>query len=354
MVMIWPWKRASQVGLACAAVLTLTGADDPATTRSPQSKATDAPHARVPLLDDAGAWRHLPVAKRGGGQPLPTWARALARALPRTTAAMLELDRLQRTRNPLGPALRGKMRWIVADANRSAYARAYAEADLRRAGISESEIRALGGDHSELPDLERATLAFARRMTLEADQVTDVEVDRLKSAYGEKKLVAMILVLAYANFQDRLLLALDLPLETAGPLPPLEVFFDSDKPAPSVPTRNRLKHGPARPVPQRIDDSDWLALDIDELKRNLDIQKTNLGRIRVPPFEEVRKGLPASYPVPKDPVRIRWTLACMGYQPELAIAWSACTRAFAEEAKQDRVFEESLFWVVTRTIHCFY
>ena len=28
--------------------------------------------------------------------------------------------------------------------------------------------------------------------------------------------------------------------------------------------------------------------------------------------------------------------------------------AFGEEAKQDRVFEESLFWVVTRTIHCFY
>ena len=44
----------------------------------------------------------------------------------------------------------------------------------------------------------------------------------------------------------------------------------------------------------------------------------------------------------------------MGYQPELAAAWSACTRAFGEEAKQDRVFEESLFWIVTRTIHCFY
>jgi hypothetical protein len=44
----------------------------------------------------------------------------------------------------------------------------------------------------------------------------------------------------------------------------------------------------------------------------------------------------------------------MGYQPELAAAWSSCTRNFGEEAKQDRVFEESLFWVVTRTIHCFY
>jgi len=29
-------------------------------------------------------------------------------------------------------------------------------------------------------------------------------------------------------------------------------------------------------------------------------------------------------------------------------------RTFGQEAKQDRVFEESLFWVVTRSIDCFY
>ena len=57
---------------------------------------------------------------------------------------------------------------------------------------------------------------------------------------------------------------------------------------------------------------------------------------------------------PPPPVRIRWSLVCSGYQPELAAGWSACTRAFGEEAKQDRVFEESLFWVVTRSLQCFY
>ena len=56
----------------------------------------------------------------------------------------------------------------------------------------------------------------------------------------------------------------------------------------------------------------------------------------------------------RPPLRIRWSLVCMGYQPELTLAWFACTRAFAEEAKQDRVFEESLFWVVTRSLQCFY
>ena len=311
-------------------------------------------HARIPLLDDADAWRHLPRAEQGGGQPLPNWARALAKALPRTTAAMLDLDRRHRTESPLAPALRGKMRWVAADANRCAYSRSYAEADLRRAGVDEAAIKALAGDHASLPEPERAALAFARQMTLEADKVTDAEVDHLKSFYGESKLAAMVLLLAYANFQDRLLMALDVPVEPDGPFPALEVRFAKGEPSPAVPVRIRPEDRVAPPVALRVDDPDWRALDIDDLKKSLETQKGNLGRIRVPSFDEVVKGLPADYPVPKNPTRIKWTLVCMGYQPELAIAWSACTRAFGEEANQDRVFEESLFWVVTREIHCFY
>ena len=44
----------------------------------------------------------------------------------------------------------------------------------------------------------------------------------------------------------------------------------------------------------------------------------------------------------------------MGYQPELAGAWFKCLRTFAEEAAQDRVCEESLLWVITASIRCFY
>jgi hypothetical protein len=73
----------------------------------------------------------------------------------------------------------------------------------------------------------------------------------------------------------------------------------------------------------------------------------------VPAWKDVRKHLPPDRQSGK-PLRIKWSLVCMGYQPELAAGWSACTRAYGEEARQDRVFEESLFWVVTRTLECFY
>ena len=267
---------------------------------------------------------------------------------------MLDLDRIHRTRSPLGPLLRGKMRWVAADANRCAYSRATAEADLRRAGLDDAGLKVLAGDHSGLPDAERAALAFARNMTLAADTVTDGEVARLKAAYGEHKLTAMVLLLAYSNFQDRLLLALDLPVESGGPMAPAEIRFSPDATDPPIPPRVAPKRPPATAVPDRVNDPEWTDLDFDDLQKSLSAQRSNAGRIRVPTWDEVKKLLPAGSPPPKFPIRIQWSLVCMGYQPELAAAWSACTNAFREEAKQDMVFEESLFWVVTRTIYCFY
>src|SRR5262245_8121107 len=45
-------------------------------------------------------WTVLPNAEDGRGVPLPAWVTPLAEAMPNTTAAMLELDRVQRSRSP--------------------------------------------------------------------------------------------------------------------------------------------------------------------------------------------------------------------------------------------------------------
>jgi alkylhydroperoxidase family enzyme len=321
-----------------------------------ESKPPEAARARVPLMDNDAACRRLPVdhAAAAPAPTLPDWARALAPSLPRTTAAMLDLDYKHRARSPLPPLLRGKMRWVAAHANRCDYSRRYAEADLRRAGLDESGIAALSGDLASFPDDERAALEFARRMTLEADTVSDADVARLMAVHGAEKVVAMVLLLAHANFQDRLLLTLGVSVEPGGPFPPLEVRLDPKAPAPEIPPRQRTEGRLAPPSPERVDDPEWTRLDFDALQKRLEGQRSGAGRIRVPTWDEVTAKQPPGYPVPPRPVRIQWSLVCFGYQPELAAAWSACTRAFGEEANQDRVFEESLFWVVTRTIHCFY
>ncbi len=307
-----------------------------------------------PMLSDEECWRKLSPAEKGGVPALPSWARAMAGAMPRTTAAMLQLDFVHRTRNPLGPLLRGKMRWVAGQANRCEYSMAYAESDLRRAGLDEAGLRSLRGDHGDLAESERAALAFARQMTSDASEVTDAEVARLLAWYGEEKVTAMVLLLAHANFQDRLLLALGSQIEPGGPMPPLGMRLDPKAEPPPVPPRKRPEGRPVPEEPSRIDDPFWLSMEFDDLQEKLTEQRERPSRIRVPTFEEVLRRLPPGIPRPERPIRIRWTLVTMGYQAELAMAWSATTKAFREESKQDRVFEESLFWIVTRTIHCFY
>ena len=102
-----------------------------------------------------------------------------------------------------------------------------------------------------------------------------------------------------------------------------------------------------------LNDPEWTSLDAAELQKAIAEQRSRPSRIPVPAWEEARKVLPENGR-DRPPLRIKWSLTCIGYQPELAMAWGACMRAFAEDAKQDRVFEESLFWVITRTLQCFY
>jgi hypothetical protein len=268
---------------------------------------------------------------------------------------MLELDWLHRAKSPLDPKLRGMMRCVVARANRCEYTAAYAVADLIRAGLDQREIQALDGEGSNLSETERAALTFARKMTLAASTVTDDEVARLVEFYGDKHVVAMVLLVAYANFQDRLVLALGLPVESGGPLPPVQVRFakGSSGKTISAPSRKQAVASPDQEVLIKIDDTEWLAAGFSALQSKLEAQRGRQPRVRVPTWDQVREHLPAGAARDK-PLRIKWSLVCLAYQPELANGWSACTRAFREDARQDRVFEESLFWVITRTIDCFY
>jgi hypothetical protein len=44
----------------------------------------------------------------------------------------------------------------------------------------------------------------------------------------------------------------------------------------------------------------------------------------------------------------------MGYQPVLTKAWFDTMRLFHQEARMDRVFGNTYFWVITRSNECFY
>jgi alkylhydroperoxidase family enzyme len=299
-----------------------------------------------PLFPPAGtdeAWKQL----RGENPRLPAWARALANSLPRTTGSMLLLNHVHRAQNPLGPVLAGKLHWAAADALGCEYARKYAEADLRRAGLKKDDFRALAGDPMKLSEEDRAAVTFARKMTKAAYSVTDDEVAELLKQFGPPKVVAMVHTLAWANFQNRIVLALGVAVEPGGPLPPLDPHLDPERQAKLVP--------PARPPWEKaraattsgteIVGPDWRAQTGAELEAILEQQKGRKPRIPVPTDVKDSKGKPS---------KIVWTQVSLGYQPLLTRTWFDTMAAFQQESKLDKVFSNSYFWVITRSNECFY
>ncbi len=309
--------------------------------------AADAPaRPRFPLAGNDETWERLPREN----PPLPAWARTLAASLPRTTVAMLALDRLHRANNPLGPVLAGQLRWAAADALRCAYAKRTAEADLRRAGWTDKDLRRLAGDPPALPPAERAAVAFARKLTLAGSSVTDAEVAELLQWFGPEKVVAMVHTLAHCNFQYRVFLALGITAEDGGPLPPLDVRLD--------PVKRTWLEAPARAPWEEARQAKaigegratWDDRPAD-LERALERQKERKSRIPLPSPEQLARIPPEGR---EQASRVVWTTVSAGYQPLLTKTWFDTGRAFSDDAKLDRVFGNLLFWVVTRTNECFY
>jgi alkylhydroperoxidase family enzyme len=308
----------------------------------------------VNLLSDAECWKRMPPAESGGEQPLPSWAKAVAVRLPRTAASMLELDLAQRAKGPLDPVLRAKMRWVIARANKCAYSQEYALADLRRTSGDTAVTTSLTGDPARWTEIDRDPLQFALLLTVAAPSVPDELFARLRERFGNNRVAAMVLLAAYGNFQDRIVLGLALPIEPGGPLPPLEVKFGPDafQPTPLLPPQTKLPAllAPGTTVVER--DPEWSELRFDDLQSRLEQQRGRTPRLPIPTWDEVKKNLPPA--IAARPTRIVWNLVCSGYVPELAIPWSVGTRTMWVEANADRVFEESLFWVQTRSIRCNY
>lgn len=311
----------------------------------PEPRSAQAQDRFTPLNDEE-ACSLLDIAK----QPLPAWARILARSLPATTVAMLELDALHRAHNPLGPMLSGKLRWVAADALHCLYGRSHAESDLRRAGLDDGALKMLREDSQELGNAERLALALARKLTLAAHTVTDAEMETLLKHHDAEKVVAMVHTLAHANFQNRVFLALGVELEKERPLPPSTVKRDP-KAKLAAPERPAWKSTLAAEVALPAWRPDWRERGLDDVRKTLEAQKERKGRIPLPQPERLSKLPPETRARAQ---RIAWTHVSVGYQPALTSTWFGAMDRFHAESKLDRVFANTFFWVITRRNECFY
>ncbi len=167
-------------------------------------------------LSDEQAWALLPTLATGEKQPLPNWIKPVVLQMPRTAAAMLELDKAFRDGGPLEPALRAKLRWIIAHANGCGYGRELALADLRRVAGDKVKLSEFAGNPADWPASEADDFEFVRLLTVSGPTIPDELFERLRVKHGDRGVAAMVLLTAYGNFQDRLLLGLNVPIEKNG------------------------------------------------------------------------------------------------------------------------------------------
>jgi alkylhydroperoxidase family enzyme len=296
------------------------------------------------MLNNDEAWKRLPGAPEMS-QVLPAWARILAGPLPLTTARMIELDTLHRTGDRLDARLRALVRWAAADANRCEYAKTIAAADFDRTG-SIGGLMAVLKDPDRLSALDRAAMAFARKMMLEAHAVTDDEVKNLIALAGEERVVALVALVAHASFQDRILLALNIAGEAGNDPAPVTVRFG--RPEPAMPPTGVSQKQPKFRADNGQASREWRAL-----QAKIEEQRARPGRIRVPSREQVLMRLGENHPAAWQ-AGIIWSRVCYGHQPELTDAWFDTAGAFRQESKLDRLFHNAIFWVVTDSLQCFY
>jgi alkylhydroperoxidase family enzyme len=335
-------------------------------TREVQLMAADP--SFVPVLSNQQAWEALPklatgsngvasnrVATNGVMPPsLPVWARAVAVHMPRTAAAMLELDAVHRLRSPLDPALRARLRWAIAHENHCSYSQSVAIADLIRTGVQPSEVASLTTESTGWSPKDLDAMGFVKLLTTAAPTIPDSQFARLRDAFGDKQVAAMVLLAAYGSFQDRILLGLNLPMEEDGPLPPLDVRFVEGalQIAPLIPpvdgTADYIDGGKSV-VPV---EPSWKSTSYVQLQKKLSDQRERIPRLPIPTWDDVKANLPEA--MAARPTSIRWSLINYGYAPELAIPWTIATRTHWAECPSERILEETLFWVQTRAIDCNY
>lgn len=309
--------------------------------------AADPPKpGALPVATDADAWKVMPRSH----PPLPVWARTLVGPLPKTTAAMLDLDRLHRDAHPLGAVLAAKLRWLAADAVGCEYAKKYAEFDLKQAKVPAADVEAFVKGTDTQTDDEKALFKLARKLAKAAYTVTDEEFAAVLKAYGPEKACAVVHTAAYCGFFHRILFAVGAEVEEGGPLPPLPAPLNADpKGQAATPPRAEWATLKDAKPPKVTTESPWPeALDF---QTEVAAQKERKGRMPLPSKERLEKLAPDSKRMADS---ILWNTVSAGYQPELTDAWFVCLRAYQAEAKPDKQAWYSLFWVVTRGNECFY
>ena len=102
----------------------------------------------------------------------------------------------------------------VSMLNHCEYCTQHHRASSKRAGVTAEELEALANpEDSALSDAEKAVLAYVEKLTLAPGEIGDQEVEPLKKEFSDAQIVDLHLLVALANFTNRITGPLALEVE---------------------------------------------------------------------------------------------------------------------------------------------
>lgn len=166
--------------------------------------------SRLPLLPESEAREVLASEPFSG--PLPNWVRLLAN-FPKDGASRIATFRAVFERSDLTPQFRAQIRWVVARQDRAWYAAGLAQKELQALGGSTNELDRLDDPASQFTAAERAAFAFARKLTIASDLLTDADVAELRRHLSDRDVVQLFSLVTQSAAFNRITEAAGLPLE---------------------------------------------------------------------------------------------------------------------------------------------
>lgn len=167
--------------------------------------------SRVALPDVEQVRQLLPPEV--AGQPPREWMRAILQFPETGTGYIRTYDAMQRV-GRISAKLKAQIAWIAARHDRAWYALADAQQRLAALGVSTDEQYQLDNPaaHHFTPG-ELAAFAFAQKLTIAPQQITDADVESLKAHYSDHETAEIIFVTCSAATFDRFTEALGLTIE---------------------------------------------------------------------------------------------------------------------------------------------
>jgi hypothetical protein len=133
-------------------------------------------------------------------------------------------------------------------------------------------------------------------------------------------------------------------------MPPLDWRASTAVAAPPRPTLEELA-APQQGKAVSLIRAGWELENFATIRNKLSAQKNRSPRIPLPD-PALMEFLPPEERQRSE--KVIWSRISLSYQPELTQGWFKLMRTFRQESNLDRVFSNSMFWVVTRTNQCFY